>query len=200
VKIVKLKILLFIFTLAIAGCSTKPTGADQKFGFRLPPRARYTVTDQQFEAATLLLQKKLVPDTNQLKTIISAPCLCGPGLWHLIKDSPHFSVPLHAKASVIHPITGGPKQEFPIGLLQDENEATDFRAALADLLSMDGELKFRLPNEDEFTKFWSVTPFNRISEPLIVAEGERFNFVIEFAKGRPFWIDEAKSMTLKRVR
>ena len=39
--------------------------------------------------------------------------------------------------------------------------------------------------------------FDEISEPLIVAEGNTCNVIISFSKGKPFWLDEVKIMSLK---
>jgi hypothetical protein len=190
---VKIPIVILLL-LTIVGCATQP-GTVAKLDFPLPRHAHYTVTDQQFHAAKALLQQNFSSDTNQLKMIISAPCICGPGLWHLLKDSPHFSIPPRAKGTGIIPLANGEKQEVPTALLQDDVEVAHFRAALAERLTENGNLKFRLPTEREFKMFWAVTPFDKISDPLIVAEGERYNLIIEFAKGRPFWFDEVKNMT-----
>jgi len=184
-----------LVALAI-GCSTQ-TQTVAKLDFPLPSRARYTVTDQQFEAAKTLLQQNFSADTNQLKTIISSPCICGPGLWYLLKDSPHFTVPPIAKGTSVIPLAGGGKQELPTALFQNETEAANFRAALAELLAINGTLTLRLPTELEFKTFWAVTPFDKISEPLIVAEGEHYNLIVEFAKGNPFWFDEVKNFHVK---
>ena len=193
----KIAIGLFTVAIGISGCSSSST-AVAKLGYPLPRHARYTVTEQQFEAAVALLEQDFLPDTNRLQSIISAPAVCGPGLWALVKDSPHFGVPLKAKATGIIPLPNGQKQEVPTALIQDENEAANFRAALAELLAKNGAMKFRLPTEQEFNTFWAVTPFDTISDPLVVAEGERYNVLIEFAKGKPFWFDEVKTMSLKQ--
>jgi len=190
-------VLLIALALVDGGCVSSTTSS-AKLGFRLPPRARYTVTDRQFEKAKETLQNYLSPDTNQLKVIIASPCVCGPVLWHLLKDSPHFSVPPVAKTVCQVPLKNGRIQEFPAALLQSDAEAANFRAALADLLSENGTLTFRLPTESEFKIYWAVTPFDEISGPLIVAEGSRFNLIIEFAGGRPFWFDEVTNITLKK--
>src|SRR5450631_3828769 len=65
--------------------------------FPLPKTAKYIVTVEQFEIAKRTLQIFFQPDTNLLGSIISSPCMCGPGLWHILKDSPHFSTPPRAK-------------------------------------------------------------------------------------------------------
>ena len=191
--------LCVLIIVATGGCSTPtPTQTVAKLGFPLPRQARYTVTDQQFEAAKALLQQNFSAGTNKLNAIISSPCICGPGLWHLLKDSPHFSTPPRAKATGIIPLANGEKQEVPTALFQDDTEAANFRAALADLLAQNGDLKFRLPTEQEFKIFWAVTPFDEISSPLIVAEGTRYNLIIEFAKDKPFWFDEVKNMSFSQ--
>jgi hypothetical protein len=186
-------LILILFVIATGGCSTQ-TATVAKLDFPLPPHARYTVTDQQFEAAMATLQQNFSSDTNQLVTIISFPCTCGPGLWHLLKDSPRFSAPPRAKGTAVIPLANGKKQELPMTILQDDTEVANFRAALADLLADNGNLKFRLPTEQEFKTFWAVSPFDEISNPLIVVEGEHYDLIIEFAKGKPFWFDEVKNM------
>jgi hypothetical protein len=192
-EIMKARILLVVGVIAITGCSTEKTTV-AKLDFPLPRRARYTVTDQKFEAAKALLWQDFSPDTNKLKTIISAPIICGPGLWHLLKDSPYFTVPPRAASKAVIPLANKNRQELPIALLQDDKEASNFRAALSDLLAKNGDLKFRLPTKQEFDTFWKVTPFDTISEPLLVAEGDHYNLIIEFSEGRPFWFDEVRNM------
>jgi hypothetical protein len=188
---------LILIVIAMGGCST-PTQTVAKLDFPLPRQARYTVTDQQFEAAKRLLQQNFSADTNKLNTIISSPCICGPGLWHLLKDSPRFSIPPHTKTTVKVPLANGEVEELPAALIQSKTEADNFRAALADLLSEDGDLTFRLPTEREFKIYWALTPFDEISSPLIVAEGTRYNLIIEFGKNKPFWFDEVKNMEWKQ--
>lgn len=193
----KIKIPILIFSiLTIVGCATQ-TATVAKFNFPLPPKARYTVTDQQFESSKALLQQNFLPNTNQLAVIISSPCMCGPGLWNTLKNSPHFSVPPRAKTICKVPLANGKTQELPAALIQNETEAANFRAALADLIQKNGNLKFRLPTEKEFKTFWAVYPFDKFSEPLIVAEGNDCDVIISFSKGKPFWFDEVKNMWTK---
>lgn len=160
--------------------------------FTLPKAAKYTVTAQQFEDATNLLRENFLADTNQLVKIISRPCMCGPGLWHLLKDSPCFSTPPRARTICKVPLANGKFQELPAALIQTDAEAVNFRAALTDLLSKNGTLKFRLPNEQEFKTYWATIPFDEISDALVVAEGTDFNLLISFSKGKPFWFEEVK--------
>jgi hypothetical protein len=60
-------------------------------------------------------------------------------------------------------LANGKTQELPAALIQDATEAMNFRAALAELISKNGNLKFRLPTEKEFKTFWAVFPFDEIS-------------------------------------
>ena len=184
-----------LLAATISGCST-PKGKIATLDFPLPRHAHYTVTDEKYEAATALLQRNFLPDTNKLKTIVSAPAICGPRLWALFKDSPHFATPLIAKGTGIIPLADGRTQQVATALIQNDSEAANFRAALAELLSGNGELKFRLPTEEEFKIFWAVIPFDTISDPLIVAEGKRYNVIMEFANGKPFWFDEVKTSSM----
>jgi hypothetical protein len=196
-KFMKLNLLLTLLFVCAAIKSDAQNTNSATLNFPLPKAAKYTVTDQQFETAKEKLQKEFLPNTNQLATIISSPCMCGPGLWNILKDSPHFSTPPRAKTICKVPLANGEMQELPAASILDEAEAINFRAALADLISKNGNLKFRLPTEKEFKTFWTVYPFDEISEPLIVAEGSNYNLIISFSKGKPFWLDEVKIMSLK---
>jgi hypothetical protein len=169
-----------------------------KLGFPLPKAAKYKVTNQQFETAKKSLQEKFQTDTNQLAEIISSPSMCGPGLWHIFKDSPYFSTPPIAKTVCKVPLPNGKTQELPAALIQSEAEAVNFRGALADLISKNGNLKFRLPTEKEFKTFWATIPFDEIADALIIAEGKEDNLIIAFSEGKPFWFDEVKNFGSKQ--
>jgi hypothetical protein len=196
-KFMKLNLsLILLFICATIKCDAQNTNS-AVLNFPLPKAAKYTVTDQQFETAKETLQKEFLSNTNQLATIISSPCICGPGLWNILKNSPHFSTPPFTKMTVKIPLANGKIQELPAALIKSEAETINFRAALADLILKNGNLKFRLPTEKEFKTFWAAYPFDEISEPLIVAEGSDCNLIISFTKGRPFWLDEVKIMSLK---
>jgi hypothetical protein len=193
----KLNLLLtLLFVCATIKCNAQNTNS-AALNFPLPKAAKYKVTDQQLETAKETLQKEFLPNTNQLAVIISSPCMCGPGLWNILKDSPHFSTPPRAKTICKVPLANGKMQELPAALIQSETEAVNFRAALADLIQKNGNFTFRLPTEKEFKTFWAAYPFDEISEPLIVAEGNDCNLIISFTKGRPFWLDEVKIISLK---
>lgn len=58
-------------------------------------------------------------------------------------------------------------------------------------------MTFRLPTEREFKIYWATIPFDEISDPLVVAEGSRYDLLVQFAGGRPFWFDEVRQTTLK---
>lgn len=107
-----------------------------------------------------------------------------------------FSPPL-AKTICTVPLANGKFKELPAATFQTKIEADNFRLALADLLSKNGDLTFRLPTKQEFKAYWAVVPFDDISEPLIVAEGANYNLIILFAKGKPFWLDETKALIEK---
>ena len=179
----------------MGGCSTQTqTQTVAKLDFPLPREAHYTVSDQQFETARALLQQDFSADTNKLEMIVSSPCICGPVLWHLLKDSPYFSIPPFTRTVVKVPLANGENEELPAALIKSKTETDNFRAALADLLSKNGYLTFRLPTEREFKIYWALTPFDEISSPLIVAEGTRYNLIIEFGKDKPLWFDEVKNV------
>jgi hypothetical protein len=119
-------------------------------------------------------------------------------LWHILKNSPHFSKPPVARSTVKIPVGKGKFQELPMALLQGEDEIASFRKALADLLGSQGKLTIREPNADEFMKYWAVIPFHEINEPLLVAEGSDATLFCQFGKGRVFWADEVKRTHFKQ--
>jgi len=196
-QIMKRGLLILWLIYAALNCGAQNTNS-ARLDFHLPKGAKYTVTNQQFETARKSLQGRFLPDTNLLATMISPPCMCGPGLWHLLKDSPFFSTPPRAKTVCKIPLANGKTQELPAALIQGETEAANFRAALAVLISKNGNLKFRLPTESEFKTFWATVPFDEINDALVVAEGNDCNVFISFSKGKPFWFDEVKNFGRKQ--
>jgi hypothetical protein len=46
-------------------------------------------------------------------------------------------------------------------------------------------------------KFWVATPFDKITGPLLVAEGEDATIFCQFQNGKVFWTDEVKRTRLK---
>jgi len=179
---------LTLLSVLAGGCATHHDSV-ARLDFPLPPQARYSVTERQFKSAAALLDKDFLADTNRLKSIVASPCMCGPGLWHLLKDSPAFAVPPRAKTICQVPMGDGHTRELPAALIQDAVEAANFRAALAGLLSGNGAVTCRLPTETEFNQFWAVMPFDDISAPLVVADGRDYDLIILFVKQRPFWFD-----------
>src|SRR3954468_14629734 len=135
--------------------------------FKLPPKAKYTASSQAIERAKQELSINLVTNAATLSNLFVRPTMCGPGLWHILKDSPHFSKPPLAKSTVQIPVGKSKVQELPVGLLQDNEEVESFRNALADLLSSQGKLTIREPNHDEFMKYWVAIPFDKITGPLV---------------------------------
>jgi len=85
-----------------------------------------------------------------------------------------------------------------MALLQNEDEVASFRKALASLLTSQGKLTVRDPNKDEFMTFWAVIPFDKMNEPLLVAEGKDYTIICLFGKGKVFWTDEVKKMHTKK--
>ena len=162
--------------------------------YKLPPKAKYDVSADAIAAAKAELSTHLVGDAATLTNLFVPPILCGPGLWHILKDSPRFKKTPTAKTTARIPIGGGKFQEFPMALLQSTEEASSFRKALADFLSAEGSLEVREPNQEEFMKFWEVYPFDEISGPILVADGKDACIFCQFQKGNVFWVDEVKRM------
>ena len=166
--------------------------AHADFRYKLPPKAKYTASSEAITKAKTQLSTKLVTNAITLTNLFASPMMCGPGLWHVLKDSPHFAKPPVAKSTAKIPVGNGKFQELPMALLQSEDEVASFRKALADLLSSQGTLTIREPDKDEFMKYWAVIPFNEITGPLLVAEGKDGAIFCQFEKGKVFWADEVK--------
>jgi hypothetical protein len=166
--------------------------------FKLPPKAKYDVSAETIAVAKTELSKYMVGDAAMLTNLFISPMMCGPGLWNILKDSPHFSKPPAAKSTARIPIGDGKFQELPMASLLNVDEVASFRKALADFLNSQGALKVREPNEEEFMKYWAVFPFDEISGSLLVAEGKDTSIICQFEKGKVFWIDEVKRTHFKK--
>jgi hypothetical protein len=166
--------------------------------FKLPPKAKYTASSEAIASAKAKLAANLVANAATLTNLFASPMMCGPGLWHLLKDSPRFSKPPAAKSTVKIPIANGKTQELPLALFQTSDEVASFRNALVDLLATQDNLQIREPSHDEFMKYWAAIPFDEISGPLLVAEGKDVAIFCQFEKGRVFWVDEVKRTHFKK--
>jgi hypothetical protein len=166
--------------------------------YKLPPKAKYTASNEAIAKAKTQLSAQLATNTSVLTNLFTSPMMCGPGLWNVLKDSPHFTKPPLAKGTVKIPIGKGKMQELPLALLQSEDEVASFRKALADLLGSQGKLTIREPNKDEFMKYWAAIPFDEITGPLLVAEGNDVTIFCQFEKDRVFWADEVKRTHFKK--
>lgn len=172
--------------------------AHAELPYKLPPKAKYTASSEAIAKAKQQLSVNLVTNAATLTNLFVKPMMCGPGLWHIVKDSPHFSKPPIATSTVRIPVAKGKVQELPMALLQNKEEVASFRMALADLLSSQGKLTIREPNRDEFMKFWAVTPFDKITGPLLVADGKDAAIFCQFENGKVFWVDEVKRSHFKK--
>jgi hypothetical protein len=172
--------------------------AHAELPYKLPPKAKYMASSEAIATAKQELSNNLVTNAVTLTNLFEKPTMCGPGLWHILKDSPHFSKPPIAKSTVKIPIGKGKMQELPVALLQNEEEVASFRNALADLLSSQGKLTIREPNQDEFMKYWAAIPFDNITGPLLVAEGKDATIFCQFEKGKVFWADEVKRTQFRK--
>jgi len=181
------KLLVIVFLIACV-C------AHADLPFKLPAHAKYKVSADLIAKAEAELSTNLVDNTATLTNLFATPTICGPGLWHILKDSPRFSAPPAAKSTARIPTGDGKIQELPMATLLSDEELHSFRMALADFLSSQGTLKVREPNQEEFMKYWAVIPFDEISGPLVVAEGKDATLFCQFEKGKVFWIDEVKRM------
>ena len=170
------------------------TAFASELGFTLPENTSYKVTDQQLNTALKLLEKNFNTDPEKLKKIINHPCICGPGLWHLIKDSPQFIIPPRIIGPTKIPVgTSGKTHALPFAVFKTEDEENHLCYALSPLLKTNGPLHFRLPNENEVKSFLLTAKIKKINEPILIAEGSQYHFLILFAKGKPFLFDELRT-------
>jgi len=167
--------------------------------YKLPAKAKYTVSKEAINKGKDELSTNLIGDANALTNLFDSPMMCGPGLWNVLKSSPHFSKPPIARSTAKIPIGKGKFQEVPMALLQSEDEVASFRRALADLIGSQGKLTIREPNKDEFMKYWAVIPFDKIDGPLLVAQGRDVAIFCQFGKKeKVFWVDEVGRTFFKK--
>lgn len=169
------------------------SSARAELPYKLPPKAKYTATEQDIAKAKADLTALLTPDVTTLGKLFASPLICGPGLWNIVKDSPHFGLPPAIKATVKIPTAKG-VQELPMATFKIDAEIASFRGALCDVLGTQGRLTIREPNEEEFKTFWTVIPFDVIDGPLLVAEGKDFTILCMYTKDKMLWIDEVRRM------
>jgi hypothetical protein len=186
----KLLAAIVLLTTSLVGHADLP--------YKLPPKAKYTASSEAIARAKQELSINLVADAATLTNLFIKPTMCGPGLWHILEDSPHFSKPPIAKSTVKIPVGKGKAQELPVALQQNNEEVASFRNALAEILSSQGKLTIREPNHDEFMKYWVAIPFDKITGPLLVAERKDAAIFCQFQNGRVFWADEVKQTQFKK--
>ena len=68
--------------------------------YPLPPKAKHTVSKEAIATAKTNLSANLVTNAITLTNLFASPMMCGPALWHAVKNSPHFLKPPHAKSTV----------------------------------------------------------------------------------------------------
>lgn len=159
--------------------------------FKLPSDAEYSASEGDIAEARTKLATNLVSKPAPLTNLFAPPFMCGPGLWNILKNSPHFARrPMATSSTQI--ISGGKTNLAALALLQSPGEATSFRKALADLLATQGKLTIREPTQAEFMAFWVAIPMNTIKGPLLAAEGKDVTLFCHFENGKIFWADEVK--------
>lgn len=104
--------------------------AHAELPYKLPSKAKYTASNEAITKAKTELSTNLIGNAATLTNLFASPMICGPGLWNVLKSSPHFSKPPVAKSTAKIPIGKGKFQELPMALLQDEDEVASFRKAL----------------------------------------------------------------------
>jgi hypothetical protein len=180
--------ILRAFLLLLATCGMLRAGLP----FGLPPEAEYSASAEAIAVAKTNLSANLSAKPAALSNLFASPMMCGPGLWDLLKNSPHFAKPPTATAATKITLSSGKSQLAPLALLQSEREVASFRKALADLLASEGKLTIREPTRTEFMAFWSAIPLNTITGPLLTAEGKDLTIFCHFENGKVLWADEVK--------
>ncbi len=167
--------------------------------FELPPDAEYSASAEAIATAKTNLSANLTGKPAALTNLFASPMMCGPGLWDLLKNSPHFAKPPAATAATRVNLNSGKSQwAAPLALLQSEAEVASFRKALADLLASEGKLTIREPTKAEFMAFWSAIPLNTITGPLLTAEGKDLTIFCHFENGKILWADEVKRALVRK--
>lgn len=180
--------ILRAFFLLFATCGFLRAGLP----FQLPPEAEYSASNEAIAQAKTNLSANLTAKPGVLTNLFASPMMCGPGLWDLLKNSPHFAKPPTAISATKITLSSGKSRLAPLALLQSEEEVASFRKALADLLASEGRLTIREPTKAEFMAFWSATPLNTITGPLLAAEGKNVTIFCHFENGKILWADEVK--------
>jgi hypothetical protein len=166
--------------------------------FQLPAEAEYSASDEAIALAKTNLSANLTAKPAGLTNLFASPMMCGPGLWDVVKTSPHFAKPPAAMTATKIMLSGGKSQLAPLALLQSEEEVASFRKALADLLASEGKLTIREPTKAEFMAFWSAIPLNTITGPLLAAEGKDVTIFCHFENGKILWADEVKRALVQK--
>ncbi len=160
--------------------------------FKLPPDAEYSASAEAIAIAKTNLSANLTAKPALLTNLFVSPMMCGPGLWDVLKRSPHFGRPPAATTPPNNSLSNGKSPVAPLALLQSEKEVASFREALAELLASEGKLTIREPTQAEFMAFWSAVPLNAITGPLLAAEGKDVTIFCHFENGKILWADEVK--------
>src|SRR5882724_11683526 len=104
-----------VVLLLLAACVVLRAGLP----FKLPPEAEYSASDEEISVARSKLATNLVSKPAPLTNLFASPFMCGPGLWSILKTSPHFAR-RPAAISSTQIVSGGRTNLAPLALFQSE--------------------------------------------------------------------------------
>lgn len=156
------------------------------------PGVRYhEATAEVNEKAEAALLKAF--GTKKIGDLFGSIVICGPALWHRIKNMPQVTEHMIASTVFNVPVTSGPnsgKMQKLHGALFQRKEEID---ALSEVLGLviKSKIRVRRPERDEISIFWALIPYD-IEEPVYVVEAGDLRLLVDISKydNKVFWIDE----------
>ncbi len=126
--------------------------------------------------------------------------ICGPGLWHNIKDDPEMAK-LKLGVTKIKVPTNNGVQELDGKLFQNKEEVAAFWKAFWRKYKLDPQAKIRRPTAKELDLYWAMIPYD-ITEPIFMIESKEATILAHFPdkKMKLGWIDDYKDVHFKGER
>ena len=126
--------------------------------------------------------------------------ICGPGLWHNIKDDPEMAK-LKLGVTKIKVPTNNGVQELDGKLFQNKEEVAAFWKAFGRKYKPDPQAKIRRPTARELDLYWAMIPYD-ITEPIFMIESKDAVILAQFTDSnmKLGWIDDYKDVHFKSER
>ena len=159
-----------------------------------------TTADDNRKAFDKLWQVFVVGDRKATEDLSDTILICGPGLWHNIKDDPEMKkLKLGVTVFQVPNING--VQVLEGKLFQGKKEVADFWKAYWRKYKPDHQAKIRRPTPGELNLYWAMISFD-ITEPMFMVESKDATILTQFSDKslKLGWIDNYKEMRLKDER